>query len=205
MLFLVLNVFFILFLITFSCLRACQVCPRIVKNLSCVSFCNGFGRKMTKAFLAHFLSSIFFFCTPPFCSPTLFPLFICFPACSSHPWRLSLITWPLLLPSFLSSVCPLPSRFAPMQHLSLWQTCAITRTLSTIARLPIKGVISPQWPMPWQGWVPLPRCQPCPVAPGPSATSMTVSSARPARRPSKDSRSDYLIVYTCFKSLTTLC
>lgn len=72
----------------------------VIKNLSCASFCDGFGEKMTEAFLAHFLSSIFFFCTPPFCSPTPSPLFICFPACSSHPWCLSLITWPLLPPSF---------------------------------------------------------------------------------------------------------
>ena len=69
------------------------------KNLSCVSFCDGFGRKMTSALLAHILSSLFFFCTPSLCSLSLFPLFICFPACSSHPWRLSLITWPLLPPS----------------------------------------------------------------------------------------------------------
>lgn len=65
-------------------------------------------RKMTSAFLAHFLSSVFFFCTPPFCSPTFFPFFICFPACSSHPWRLSLITWPLLPPSVRPSVLFLP-------------------------------------------------------------------------------------------------
>lgn len=119
--------------------------------------------------------------------PTFFPFFICFPACSSHPWRLFL-DYVAFAPTFLPSVCPLPSCLTSMQHLSLWQTCAITRTLWTIVRLPIKGVISPQWPMPWQGWVPPPRCQPCPVELGPSPTSMTASSVRPVRRPSKDSR-----------------
>lgn len=73
------------------------------KKEKVVFLCDGFGKKMTQASLAHFLSSVFFFCTPPFCFPTFFPFFICFPACSSHPWRLSVITWPLLPPSFLPS------------------------------------------------------------------------------------------------------
>lgn len=185
MLFLV-YVFLILFLITFLCLWACEVCPHIVKNLSCVSFCDGFGRKMTSAFQAHFLSSIFFFVFLLFV-PQPFS-FICFPGCSS--FVASFLDHLAFAPTFRPFVCPPPSWLASMQHLSLWQTCAITKTLWTIARLPIKGVISPQWPMPWQGWVPPPRCQPCPVVPAPSATSMTVSSARPVRRPLKDSRLD---------------
>lgn len=64
--------------------------------------------KWLKLFWPIFWALSSFFCTPPFCSPTLFPLFFYFPACSSHPWRLSLITWPLLPPSFRLSVLFLP-------------------------------------------------------------------------------------------------
>lgn len=77
----------------------------VIKNLSCASFCDGFGEKMTEAFLAHFLSSIFFFCTPPFCSPTPSSLFICFPACSSHLWCLDHLAF---APTFLPFVLFLP-------------------------------------------------------------------------------------------------
>lgn len=153
---------------------------RVIKNLSRVSFCDGFGRKM---------SSIFFFLYSSFLFPNPFSFVYLF-SCLFLSSVASFLDHLAFAPTFLPCVRPLPSRLTPMQHLSLWQTCAITRTLWTIARLPIKGVISPQWPMLWQGWAPPLRCQPFPVAPGPSATSMTVSSAQPVRRPSKDSRSD---------------
>lgn len=64
--------------------------------------------KWLQLFWPIFWAQSSFFCTPPFCSPTPIPLFICFPACSSRPWRLSLITWPLLPPSFRLSVFFLP-------------------------------------------------------------------------------------------------
>lgn len=91
--------------------------------------------------------------------------------------------------SYLLSV--LPSLLSSMQRLSLWQTCAITKTLWIIARLSIKGVIFPQWPTPWREWAhrrQCPPCPPCPAVPAPSVTSMIVFSARPVKRQLKDSR-----------------
>lgn len=64
------------------------------------------------------------------------------------------------------------------------QTCPVTRLISIASRLSIKGVISPQWPMPWQGWAPPPHSLPCPAELAPSAACMTGScSAREARKP----------------------
>lgn len=196
----------VFFLITFSCLRACRLCPCGSVSETTLAFC------ALSVWVALFsvsamalvsiwplllwsiiwaFSSIFLYSFP------LFPCFFFFYSFSSvsprvplNPRCLSLITRRLLQPSVCPSVLPsfLPSLLTPMQRLSLWQTCAITRTLSIIARLSIKGVISPQCPMPWQEWVPPRRSRPCPVVPGPSATSMTASSARPVRRPSRGSR-----------------
>lgn len=165
-------------------------------SLSCsfVSVCDGFGKANDLCFFDPLfeLSLLFFLYSSP-----LFPCFFSSsflsvsPRVPLNPRCLSLTTR-RLLPTFRPSVCPsfLPSFLCslPMRRLSLWQTCAITRILWTIARLSIKGVISPQCPMPWQEWVPRPRSRPCPVAPGPSPTSTTASSARLARRPSRGSR-----------------
>lgn len=69
------------------------------------------------------------------------------------------------------------------------QTFPITRTITIKAKLSIKGMISPQWPMPWRGWVPLRLSQPCPAAQAPSPACTTAScSARAARRPSRGLR-----------------
>lgn len=71
-------------------------------------------RKWLKFLWPIFWALSSFFCTPPF-FPNLFPFFICFPACSSHPWRLFLdyvAFAPTFLPSFRLSVCPLPSYLA---------------------------------------------------------------------------------------------
>lgn len=184
MLFLVVNVFWILFPITFLCLWACPSVSThsVIKNSSWVSLCNGFGKKLP------IFWAVFFF-VPSFVSQPFFPFLYLF-SCLVLSSVASFLDYVAFAPTFLPSVCPLPSWLTSMQHLSFWQTCAITRTLWTIVRLPIKGVISPQWPMPWQGWVPPPRCRSCPVVLGPSATSTTASSARPVRRQSKDSRSD---------------
>ena len=104
--------------------------------------------------------------------PLIFFFFYSF--CSSQS-LMSLLNYPASASTFPPSV--LPSSLSSTQRLSLWQTWAITRTLWIIARLSIKGVISPQWTTPWQEWAPLPRCRCCPVAPGPSAISTTASSA----------------------------
>lgn len=194
MLFLVLNVFLVLFFITFFLLVSLSsVSTQSVIKKTWVVFLSAMAlvEKWLQLFWPIFwaLSSFFvlLLCVP-------YPFFLCLSVFLPVPLIRGVFPWSLGLCSHLPSVCPLPSWLTSLQHLSLWQTCAITRTLWTIARLPIKGVISPQWPMPWQGWVLHPHCQPCPVAPGPSATSMTVSSARPVKRPSKDSRSDWLIL-----------
>lgn len=185
----------------FSCLPACWVCFCVFEcqrkkkrslwcltfsllgtGLSCsfLSVCVGFGKQMTSCFLDPLfeLSLLFLYFS------LSFPYFFCV--------FLLLDVFPELpgvcfdLPSFCLSF--LPSLLSSMQRLSLWQTCAITRTLWIIARLSIKGVISPQWPTPWQEWAPPPRSRPCPVVPGPSPTSMIASSAQPVRRPSRGSR-----------------
>lgn len=146
---------------------------------------------MTSASLNHYLSFFFFFCTPPRCSLILF-LFTCSSACFSQsipdvsPQLSGVCSYFLSFLSFDPS--SVPSLLTPMQRLSFWQTCAITRTLWIIARLSIKGVISPQCPMPWQEWAPRPRSQRCPVELAPSTTCTIASSARPARRPLRGSR-----------------
>lgn len=76
---------------------------------------------------------------------------------------------------------PLPSRLVPPR-----QTCPIARTITIKTKLWIKGVIFPQWPMPWRGWVPLRLSQPCPAVQDPSPVCMTAScSAQAAKRPSR--------------------
>lgn len=145
-------------------LRVCRVCRRQKKrsfrslifsyfgilcsvSLSSTFFsvCDGFG-EMTSASLSHYLSFLFFFSTSSHCSPIYF-LFL-LSACSSQS-LMSLLNYPASAPSICPSVLPsfLPSFLTSMRRLSLWQTCAITRTLRIIARLSIKGVISPQCPM----------------------------------------------------------
>lgn len=67
-------------------------------------------RKWLKFLLPIFWALSSFFVLLLF-SPTFFPFFICFPACSSHPWRLFL-DYVAFAPTFLPSVCPLPSFLA---------------------------------------------------------------------------------------------
>lgn len=139
----------------------------------------------TSASLIHYLSFLFFFCYPPCCSLILF-FFLLNPYPCVVLSILDVFPWIPCVCSYLPSF--LPSLLSSMQRLSFWQTCAITRTLWIIARLSIKGVISPQWPMPWREWAPHPRSQPYPVEPAPSATSTIASLARPVRKPLKGSR-----------------
>lgn len=180
------------FSMTLPCLRACRRRPGAVwpwfsvLSLELVlSVSNGFGKQNELCFF----QPLFELFTPPCCPllppPVLFPpslpflcLFLLFVNVS--PQTPGVCSCPPVRPSVcLSSSLP---------RLSLWQTCAITRTLSIIARLSIKGVISPQCPMQWQGWAPRPRCRPSPAELAPSATCTTASSARPVRRPSRGSR-----------------
>lgn len=100
-----------------------------------------------------------------------------------------------ILPSLLFFLCisllPLidPPPPPPPVHAQPPQTYPITRTITIKARLWIKEMISPQWPMPWRGWVPLRLSRPCPAEPDPSPACTTAScSARAARRPSRGSR-----------------
>lgn len=82
----------------------------------------------------------------------------------------------ILTPLPVHSLRPLPPR----------QTYPITRTITIKPKLWIKGMISPQWPMPWRGWVPLRLSQPCPAVLDPLPVCMTVlCSAQAARRPSR--------------------
>lgn len=172
-----------------QCLSACWLCISSLFHIqflwhfisfflswTFLNIWNGFDKPNSSAsWVSYLSSSLSFFVLLPigplFClcvslsflkhlalAPTFCPVLVCFSSCSS------------------------------MHRLSLWQICAITRTLWTIARLSIKGVISPQWPTPWQEWVPPPRSLSCPAGPAPSVTFTTASSARPARRPSKGSR-----------------
>lgn len=84
---------------------------------------------------------------------------------------------------WLSQLHFLYTRRAPVPP---WQTYPITRTITVKAKLWIKGMISPQWPMPWRGWVPLRLCQHCPAVQDPSPACTTAScSAQAARRPSR--------------------
>lgn len=112
---------------------------------------------------------------------------------------LCLLFFYLFLPSarpFLSAslwtLCLLPPAPLPTPRTSLplpRQTYPITRTITIVAKLSIKEVISPQWPMLWRGWAPLHLSPPCPVGLVPSAASMIAScSAQGARKPLRDSR-----------------
>lgn len=90
---------------------------------------------------------------------------------------------------FLISITPTPLPVHMPCPLPPWQTYPITRTITIKAKLWIKRMISPQWPMPWQGWVPLRLSQPCPAAQDPLPACMTAScSAQAAKRPSRDWR-----------------
>lgn len=90
------------------------------------------------------LSSFFFFSTLPFLSY--------FSSCISSFFYFLLLIIPTSPPAHF--LCPVPPR----------QTCPITRTITIKAKLWIKGMIFPQWPMPWRGWVLLHPSQPCPAA-----------------------------------------
>lgn len=69
------------------------------------------------------------------------------------------------------------------------QTYPITRTITIMAKLSIKEVISPQWPMLWLGWAPLHHSLPCPAGPVPSAACTIASCSAPGvRKPLRDSR-----------------
>lgn len=85
----------------------------------------------------------------------------------------------------LLSITPTPLPVHTPCSLPPRQTYPITRTITIKAKLWIKGMISPQWPMPWRGWVPLRLSQPCPAVPDPSPVCMTAScSAQAVKRPS---------------------
>lgn len=81
--------------------------------------------------------------------------------------------WPPPIPRF-----PTPHPTTPLQ------TFLITRTITILAKLSMKGMIFLQWPMPWQGWVPPPLSPPCPVVLDPLTVYMTAScSALGVKRP----------------------
>lgn len=191
-----------------ACLRACCVClcavqcqkrkslwylafslwhcmPCQFELLFFFSVCDGFGKQIRLLLWSIIWAFSSFFVTLP-----VVPLFYFFFLLNPYPCVvlsiLDVFPWIPRVCSYLPSF--LPSLLSSMQRLSFWQTCAITRTLWIIARLSIKGVISPQWPMPWREWAPHPRSQPYPVEPAPSATSMIASLARPVRKPLKGSR-----------------
>lgn len=121
-------------------------------------------------FVSRYISSFFFLLCSPFC-----PL-------------------PHLSASLYSLLSIIPTSFTLLAHPPHptpppWQTYPITRTITIKAKLWIKGMISPQWPMPWQGWVPLRLSQPCPAELDPSPVCTTaLCSAQAARRPSRGSR-----------------
>lgn len=121
-------------------------------------------------FVSCFRPHIFFLF--PFLSSLLFSsLSVCF-----SPFLYSLLSITPQLHLLYTRRAPVPPR----------QTYPITRTITIKAKLWIKGMISPQWPMPWRGWAPLRLSQPCPAVQDPSPACMTAScSARAARRPSR--------------------
>lgn len=80
------------------------------------------------------------------------------------------------------------------------QTYPITRTITKKTKLWIKGMISPQWPMPWRGWVPLRRSPRCPAVLDPLPVCTTAScSAQAARKLSNAWR------WTCFGTVYLYC
>lgn len=91
---------------------------------------------------------------------------------------------PLVYHPFPVHTLAVPSLpYSPSPHR---QTYPITRTITVKARQWIKRMISPQWPTPWQGWVPPRLCPSSPAAPAPSPACTTASCSAPAaRRPLK--------------------
>lgn len=152
----------------------CWCCPRLHTSYIYISLCDFLW------IVSGYISSFFF--------PFLFSLLslICL--------HFSISLFPIIdysdSTSCTHAVPPVPPR----------QTYPITRTITVKAKLWIKGMISPQWPMPWRGWVPLRLCQPCPAVQDPSPACMTAScSAQEARRPSRGWR------WTLRKHTSTQC
>lgn len=118
--------------------------------------------------------------------PCALQLYNIFNSLFSFVWHFLLFLLPLLF-CFHGFPFLLPKFFLWLSNLlfpHVAQTCPITRLISIASRLSIKEVISPQWPMPWQGWAPRPLSPPCPAELAPSAAYMTGScSAREARKP----------------------
>lgn len=87
---------------------------------------------------------------------------------------------PLVFHPFPVHTLAVPSLpYSPSPHR---QTYPITRTITVKARQWIKGMISPQWPTPWRGWVPPRLCPSSPAAPAPSPACMIASCSAPAAR-----------------------
>lgn len=137
----------------------------------------------TAELLVFLFFSVTCFLMDVFQATCLFSLFLSFPSLS-----LFFSFWASPYPS--SSLCYLFSIYFLNTHLPYppptdnQQTYPITRTITVKARQWIKGMISPQWPTPWRGWVPPRLCPPSPAVPAPSPACTTAScSALAARRP----------------------